>query len=171
MIQTPSAATAATAATAPSHAPLPVWQGLLVWLATATALLLLVFVLAYWTWAWLGPRPLPAAAPGPDAAVRTGAAGGLFGVAEETVVSVAPDASLRLMGIASATARGRGHAVFQINGREIVAVREGGQVAPGIMLVDVRPNQVLLERNGVRQALTWPGATDVNTPAGTHAQR
>ena len=158
MIQTPSA-------------PLPAWQGLLVWLATAAALLLLAFVLAYWTWAWLGPRPLPATAPGPDATVSTGAAGGLFGVAEETVTSVVPDTSLRLMGIASAAARGRGHAVFQINGREIVAVREGRQVAPGIMLVEVRANQVLLERNGVRQALAWPGATGVNTPADPRAQR
>ena len=164
MIQTPSAATVAPA-------PLSAWQGLLVWLATAAALLLLAFVLAYWTWAWLGPRSLPAAAPGPDAVAHTGAAGGLFGVAEETVASVAPGAALRLMGIAAATARGRGHAVFQINGREIVAVREGRQVAPGIMLIEVRPNQVLLERNGMREALAWPGATGVNTPAGTRAQR
>lgn len=168
MIQTPSAATLASA---PAPAPLSAWQGPLVWLATAAALLLLAFVLAYWTWAWLGPRPLPAAAPGPDAAMRAGAAGGLFGVAEETVASVVPDASLRLMGIASAAARGRGHAVFQVNGREIVAVREGGQVAPGIMLAEVRPNQVLLERNGVRQALAWPGTTGVDTSAGTRAQR
>ena len=168
MIQTPSAATVATA---PAPAPLSAWQGLLVWLANAVAPLLLAFVLAYWTWAWLGPRPLPAAAPGQDVVVRTGAAGGLFGVPEETVTSVAPGAALRLMGIASAATRGRGHAVFQINGREIVAVREGGQVAPGIMLVEVRPNQVLLERNGVREALAWPGATGVNTPAGTRAQR
>lgn len=168
MIQTPSAATAASAQ---AHATQRAWQGLLVWLATAAALLLLAIVLAYWTWAWLGPRPSPPAAPGPDTAVRTGAAGGLFGVAEETAASVVPDASLRLMGIASAAARGRGHAVFQINGREIVAVREGRQVAPGIMLVEVRPNQVLLERNGVRQALAWPGATGADTPAGPRAQR
>jgi general secretion pathway protein C len=35
-------------------------------------------------------------------------------------------------------------------------VREGQDIAPGIRLAEVRPDHVILERNGIREMLAWP---------------
>jgi general secretion pathway protein C len=58
--------------------------------------------------------------------------------------------------------------VLQLEGREILAVAKGEDVAPGIRLVEVHPDRILLERNGARETLAWPGNKAV---AGSPAPR
>ena len=50
----------------------------------------------------------------------------------------------------------RGYAVVQLEAKQILAVHEGEDVAPGIRLAEVHADHVILERNGVRETLAWP---------------
>lgn len=132
-------------------------QTAVVSLVTLAALALLGWVLAYWTWAWLAPRPEPraqsAAAPGGGLA----SAQGLFGNLQRDQNIAAPTGiAIKLLGVVAATRGHRGYAVVQLEAREILAVREGEDVAPGIRLAEVHPDHVILVRNGARESLAWP---------------
>lgn len=132
-------------------------QTAIVSMTTFAALALLCLVLAYWTWAWLAPRPEPRT----PAAVQTGgrveAANSLFGNAQRDRNGTAQTGiAIRLLGIVAATTGRRGYAVVQLESKEIRAVHEGEDLAPGIRLAQVGTDQVILERNGVRETLTWP---------------
>lgn len=132
-------------------------QTALVTVLTLAALALLGLVLAYWTWVWLAPRPEPRAQAAVQRADGVGAAIGLFGGAPSGVVAAAPTGmAIRLLGIVAATQGGRGYAAVQLEGREIVAVREGEDIAPGLRLAEVAPRHVILERGGSRETLALP---------------
>lgn len=132
-------------------------QTALVTVLTLAALALLGLVLAYWTWVWLAPRPEPRAQAAVQRADGVGAALGLFGSAPSGVAVAAPTGiAIRLLGIVAATQGGRGYAAVQLQARDIVAVREGEDIAPGIRLAEVAPRHVILERGGIRETLALP---------------
>ena len=125
-------------------------------LVTLGALALLGWVLAYWTWAWLAPRPEPRA---PAAAMPCGGAGlaqGLFGNLPRDQNIAPTGIAIKLLGVVAAVGGRRSYAVVQLEARQILAVREGEDVAPGIRLAEVHPDHVILERNGARETLAWP---------------
>jgi general secretion pathway protein C len=126
-------------------------------LVTLAALVLLGMVLAYWTWAWVAPRPEPRAQPAAVAGGGVGAAQGLFGTLQRDQDVAAPTGiAIKLLGVVAAAGGRRGYAVMQLEAREILAVREGEDVAPGIRLAEVHPDHVILARNGIRESLAWP---------------
>jgi len=131
-------------------------QTAVITLATVGALALLGLVAAYWTWVWLAPLPEPRA----QTAADTGAAasaGALFGSVRRDPNSPVPTGmAIRLLGIVAATEGRRGYAVVQLEAKEILAVREGEDVAPGIRLAEVGTDRVILERGGIRETLAWP---------------
>ena len=45
---------------------------------------------------------------------------------------------------------------MQLDAGKTLAAREGADIAPGIRLVEVRADQIILERNGVRETLALP---------------
>lgn len=121
------------------------------------SLLLLGLVLAYWTWTWFGPRPEPRVQMGAGQGGGIGSAGLLFGKLEGNQGTAAPTGiALKLLGVVAASAGRLGYAVVQLEGKQILAVHEGEDIAPGIRLAEVHPEQVILERSGVRETLTWP---------------
>lgn len=126
-------------------------------LITLGALALLGWVLAYWTWAWLAPRPelrtQPVVAPGGGAV----SAQGLFGSLQREQGIAAPTGiAIKLLGVAAASGGRRGYAVVLLEARQILAVHEGEDIAPGIRLAEVHADHVILERKGTRETLTWP---------------
>jgi general secretion pathway protein C len=126
-------------------------------LATFAALALLGVVLAYWSWVWLGPSPAPRAPAAVEASVRTSSAAGLFRAAKEG--SGAPSAAsgaIRLMGVAAASGERRGNAVLRLDGKKTVAVLQGEDIEPGLRLVEVHADHIVVERSGVRESLAWP---------------
>jgi general secretion pathway protein C len=131
-------------------------QTVMVALVTVAAVILLGFVAAYWTWGWLAPSPAPRA----QAAANTGdgvSAGALFGNVQRDGNSAAPTGiAIRLLGIVAATEGHRGYAVVQLETKEILAVREGEDVSPGIRLAEVGIDHVILERGAIRETLAWP---------------
>ena len=126
-------------------------------LLTFAAVALLGLVLAHWTWEWLAPRPEPhAPTPAPTTQQAT-AADGLFGNAQrESDGGAATGIAIRLLGIVAATDGHRGYALLQLEAKDVLAVREGDDVAPGVRLAKVGTDHVVLERGGVRETLAWP---------------
>ena len=137
-------------------------QRALVAAVTVAALAVLALVAAYWTWGWFAPRQIPRA---PAASDSGGGAtvGAMFGsAAQERTAAMPTGIAIRLLGIVAATGGRRGYAVVELDPRQILAVHEGDDVAPGIRLVEVRSDQVTLERSGRQETLTWP---EKNKPA------
>lgn len=141
-------------------------QTAVVSLLTLAVVALLGLVLAYWTWAWFAPRAEPRVE---AAAVQSGsvaAAKALFGNVPRSENTAAPTGiAIKLLGVVAASGGRSGYAVVQLEGKEILAVHEGKNIAPGIRLAEVHPDHVILERGGVRETLAWPEKRAPATPA------
>jgi len=147
-------------------------QTAVVTLATIAAVALLGLVAAYWTWVWFAPHPQPRAPTAADTGTAAGAAGALFGSMRRDSNSPVPTGiAIRLLGIVAATGGRRGYAVVQLEAKEILAVREGEDVAPGIRLAEVGTDHVILERGGIRETLVWPEKNTVTESAALRANR
>ena len=135
-------------------------QTAVVSLVTLGALVLLGLVLAYWTWAWLAPRPEPRAQAAVQPGGRAEAAFGLFGTARGDTGAAPTGVSIGLLGVVAAKSSHSGsepgYAVLRLDSKQTVAVREGGEIEPGVRLAEVHADHVVLERGGVRETLGWP---------------
>ena len=141
-------------------------QTALVSLLTFAALALLGLVLAYWTWVWLAPGPAPRAQAAAQQAEGVATALGLFGSAPTGGTVAAPTGiAIRLLGIVAATQGGRGVAAVQLGAKDILAVREGEDIAAGIRLAEVGTRHVILERGGLRETLPLPRSAAASAPA------
>lgn len=147
-------------------------QASLVFLPTLAALALLAWVLAYWSWVWLLPR---AQTRGEELAAQisvTASPANLFGVVQRAA-GAAPvtGIALKLQGVvaaeqaARASGKGRGYAILQLDAKKIVAVHEGEEVLPGVILAEVHADHVILERGGLRETLAWPPKNANTAPA------
>ena len=141
-------------------------------LATVVALALLGLVAAYWTWVWLAPLPESRAPNAADTGTAAASAGALFGSVQPDANSPLPTGiAIRLLGIVAATEGRRGYAVVQLEAKEILAVQEGEDVAPGIRLAEVGIDHVILERGGIRETLTWAEKNTVTESAALRTNR
>src|SRR5487761_1913339 len=132
-------------------------QTVLVSSLTLVAVALLGAVLAYWTWVWFAPRAEPRIEASAVQSGSVASAGALFGNVPRNQAAAAPTGlAIRLLGVVAASGGRRGYAVVQLEGKQILAVHEGEDVAPGIRLAEVDADHVILERNGVRETLAWP---------------
>ncbi len=138
-----------------TFAPTSLADKIVVSAATLAALALLGVVLAHWTWAWYAPRSEPGAHR-VDKAPRIEEAYGLFGSAQRAASGGATGLALTLLGVAAASHGRPGHTIVQLDGRKTIVVREGEEVAPGIRLAEVHGDHIVVERQGVRETLTWP---------------
>jgi general secretion pathway protein C len=130
-------------------------QSALVFAATLATMMLLCAVLTYWTWAWLAPRQAPRARGANELQLHLDAAYSLFGGGRR--VAAAPIAlAIRVLGVVAASGGKAGYAVVQLEGKKILAAREGTDIAPGIRLAQVQTGQIILERNGARETLALP---------------
>ena len=122
--------------------------------AIAALVLLLAWQLAHWTWVFFAPRPteLAPAVEGPaDLAVAARLFGStLSGTATE---ASATPSSLRLKGVVAPTPGTAASAIFSLGSGRDVAVKLEGEVQPGVKLVEVLPNAVVLQRGGIRERI------------------
>jgi general secretion pathway protein C len=127
---------------------------------TIATLALLGSVAGYWTWIWLAPPLEPSVRTQAAPASQIASAVGLFGNMKGGENLTAPTGiSIRLLGIVAATEGRDAFAVVVLDGKQIVATREGGDIAAGIRLAEVTADHVVLDRNGVRESLAWPEKT------------
>jgi hypothetical protein len=72
-----------------------------------------------------------------------------------------------LSGVVAAAEGRAAYAVVVLDGKDILAVRRGEEIAPGTRLVAVAADHVEIERNGARETLALPekaGTPDVRNP-------
>lgn len=100
-------------------------------------------------WVWVFAAPVEVAMPATTSWKKSDAAAELFGHAVEVEANaVAAASNYKLIGVfAHPTA---GFAVLQVDGKQVGAGL-GGEVSPGMRLVETAAGYVLLERGGVRQ--------------------
>lgn len=122
---------------------------------------MLCMVLAYWTWGIFSPnaesrsKVMPAAA---DAGNGIEAANRLFGNAAQgnngggATVS---GSTFKLLGVVAAPGTQSGYALMRLDAKRTVAVREGEDIEPGVRLLEVHSEHVVLERSGQRETLAW----------------
>ena len=143
-------------------------QTVAITLMTVAALTLLALITAYWTWEWLAPRPEPRAQPAVNMTANMTIANDVFGNLVQQRNSPAPTGiAIKLLGIVAASAGQRSYAVIQVKAGEILSVREGADITPGIQLAEVNTDHVILERGGTRETLALPErntSTDVALP-------
>ncbi len=148
-------------------------QTVLVSSLTLVAVALLGAVLAYWTWVWFAPRAVPRMETSSVQSGSVAAAGGIFGKVPAKQAAAAPTGiAIKLLGVVAASGGRRGYAVLQLEAKQILAVHEGEEIAPGIRLAEVHADHVILERNGVRETLAWPqrpGTAPASAQAGQTA--
>jgi len=121
-------------------------------LVTVALVLALAWVLAKWTWVFLAPPVAASAAPA-DPGVDLAAVASLFGAAAPSgAASPASTSGLRLKGVVAPSPAHIGSAVFNAGGRDM-AVLLGGEVQPGVKLVEVEPDHAIVSRAGVRERI------------------
>jgi general secretion pathway protein C len=125
-------------------------------LLTLAALALLGLVLAYWTWEWLAPAAEPRTQTAP-AGEPVEAAYDLFGSAHVDRNGAAPaGVAVQLLGVVAAAGKEPAYALVQLDGRQVLAVRRGEALAPGVRLTGVYADRVILDRGGIEQSLAFP---------------
>ena len=139
-------------------------------LPTLAALILLAVVLAYWSWVWFLPR---AKTRGDELAAplsSSATVANLFGVLQRAGGSApATGIAIKLQGVvaagreANSSVDHRGYAILQLDAKKIVAVHEGEEIMPGVSLIEVHADHLILERGGLRETLAWP-PKNANTP-------
>ena len=126
-------------------------------LATIAAVALLGLVLAYWSWVWFAPRQQPRGEAVPQTNARVETANALFGGGQPDRAGAAPSGvAVRLLGVVAAAGDLPGYAVMQLDAKRSIAVRQGGEIEPGMRLVEVHADHIVLDRSGIRETLAWP---------------
>lgn len=132
-------------------------QTVLITALTLIALALLGSVLAYWTWAWFAPRVEPRIEVNTVQSSGAASAAGIFGIVPRNQETATPTGiAIKLLGVVAASSGRRGYAIVQLEEKQILAVHEGEDIAPGIRLAEVHVGSVILERNGLRESLALP---------------
>lgn len=112
--------------------------------------LLVGLMLAHWTWVVIAPQRI-AVFPEKNWAGGEQTTAQLFGVAAAPGVGAASAAaempSLRLVGVFTGE---HGFAVLSLNGQRQLGVALGGEVSPGLRLVEIAPKFVFIEGKGRR---------------------
>ena len=126
-------------------------SGLAGTLLVAALVLVLAWQLAHWTWVLLAPEPR-ASAPAARGDVDMAAIAGLFGAAAPGGES-ANTSGLRLKGVVAPTPGVAASAIFSTGSGKDISVYIEREVQPGVKLVEVDPDHVVVERAGVRSRI------------------
>jgi general secretion pathway protein C len=132
--------------------------------------LALAWQLAYWTWVFVAP-PALVRTPESEAGVDLAAVARLFGASAPagSATTTAFSSGLRLKGVIAPTPGVAASAIFSTGAGKDLAVFVDRDVQPGVKLVEVKPDHVVIARAGVRERIDLEsrrGVTSVQSPSG-----
>jgi type II secretory pathway component PulC len=124
-------------------------------LVIAALVLVLSWQLAHWTWVYLAPAPQAPAAPPHESSVDLAVAARLFGgtVGSSATPAASTAGGLRLKGVVAPTPGTAASAIFSTGAGRDLAVYIDSEVQPGVKLVEVHPDSVVISRAGVRERI------------------
>jgi general secretion pathway protein C len=131
-------------------------NGVIGTIAIVALTLVLAFQLAHWTWVFMAP-PEIAKTPDGDAGVDMAAIAKLFGATPPATAS-ASTAGLRLKGVVAPDEGPIASAIFSTGGGKDVAVFVDREISPGVKLVEVKADHVIVSRNGVNERIDLEAA-------------
>jgi general secretion pathway protein C len=123
--------------------------------------LVLAWQLAYWTWVFVAPPAAPAREARPAAIVDLAEIARLFGA---TAPSGGNSGDLVLKGVVAPTPGVAASAIFAPRAGRDMSVFIGDDVRPGVKLVEVDPDHVIVERAGVRERIDLATAKSTAPP-------
>ena len=126
-------------------------------LAIVALTLVLAFQLAHWTWVFIAP-PEVARTPEPDGGVDMAAIARLFGAAPPASAAAASTSGLRLKGVVAPDAGPIASAIFSTGAGKDIAVFVDREITPGVKLAEVKPDHVIVTRNGVAERIDLEAA-------------
>lgn len=135
----------------------------LYFLLDAALVAALAATIAHFTWVFLAPAAIGASAyatPSLSASGDGTPKRNLFGAGSGAQAEPVSSSKLKLVGVASPTARQGGRAVFVLESGKSKAARSGESVAPGTILREVHPDHVLVERDGALERITLERRND-----------
>ncbi|MBC8021611.1 MAG: hypothetical protein H7Y14_00735, partial [Burkholderiales bacterium] len=139
-------------------------NGVIGTLAIIALTLVLAFQLAHWTWVFIAP-PEVAKTPDADAGVDMAAIAKLFGAAAPSSSGVASTSGLRLKGVVAPDGGPIASAIFSTgSGKDIAAFVER-EILPGVKLLEVKPDHVIVSRNGTRERIDLEAARSTASTA------
>lgn len=141
-----------------SASPAPQQAGLPGRLLVVALVLVLAYQLAYWTWVFVAPAQV-GAPPQRESAVDLAAVARLFG-ADAPAASVA--SSLKLKGVIAPTPGTEASAIFSKGSGRDIAVYIESDVEPGLKLVEVHPDHVIVSRGGALSRIDLEVARSTN---------
>lgn len=121
--------------------------------------LVLAFQLAHWTWVFIAP-PQVATTPAADGGVDMAAIAKLFGAAPPSSATVS-SAGLRLKGVVAPDGGPIASAIFSTGSGRDIAVFVDREITPGLKLLEVKPDHVIVSRNGARERIDLEAAHSV----------
>ncbi len=133
-------------------APTPAKDGPAANLLVAALALVLAWQLAYWTWQFAAPARSAPAASGP-AEVDPSAIARLFGADAASGMASSSVDGLVLKGVVAPTPGTAASAIFAPRAGRDVSIFIGADVRPGVKLVEVDPDHVIVSRGGVRERI------------------
>src|SRR5258708_22359814 len=147
-------------ATVPAPGDTPA-KGFIGTLAVAALVLLLAYQLAHWTWVFVAPAPV-ASIPQGDTAVDLAAVARLFGGSAPAGTTAS---DLRLKGVIAPTPGTAASAIFSTGAGRDIAVYIEGEVKPGVKLVEVDPDHVIVSRGGERERIDLEARRPAPSPS------
>jgi general secretion pathway protein C len=134
---------------------------------TVALTLVLAWQLAHWTWVFIAPAPRAVPA-GQSQPIDLPAVARLFGAAAPAENPVVDSLGLKLKGVIAPDAGPIASAIFSTGAGRDIAVFVNRDITPGVRLVEVDPDHVIISRSGVRRRidLEAPRATAKAGPAG-----
>lgn len=140
-------------------------NGVIGTIAIIALTLVLAFQLAHWTWVFIAP-PQVATTPAGDAGVDMAAIAKLFGASPPSSATVASSSGLRLKGVVAPDGGPIASAIFSTGSGRDVAVFVDREIAPGLKLLEVKPDSVIVSRNGARERIDLEAARSVAAGGG-----
>ena len=141
-------------------------HGVIGTLAIVALTLVLAFQLAHWTWVFVAPPEIAQTSAG-YVGVDMAAIAKLFGAAPPASTS-ASTSGLRLKGVVAPDAGPIASAIFSSGAGKDIAVFVDHEITPGITLVEVKPDHVVVSRNGARERIELEAAR--SAAGGTNAR-
>lgn len=136
---------------APAAGSAPAKPGLVANLVVAALTLALAWQLAWWTWEFAAPAAPRSVAAASGSTVDLAAIARLFGA--EATASASDIDGLVLKGVVAPTPGVAASAIFAPRAGRDISVFIGDEVRPGVKLVEVDPDHVIVSRGGVRERM------------------